>query len=68
MNKIAAISHNLLQLGPEHGADPDDVLHEDDGEHLHDFVDQGLLIVVTGSVNILLCHAPHKEAQWVAFG
>ena len=42
-NKVAPSSYDLLQVGPEPGAGPDDVLPEDVGKHLHQGDDEGLL-------------------------
>ena len=71
-NKIALGLDDLLQAGPRPAAGVDHGLPVEVGEHLHDRVDEGLLIIMRGPVSVPLSHAPHKKVQgiqiWRAMG
>ena len=72
MNEIALGLDDLLQAGPHPAAGVDHGLPVEVGEHLHDRVDEGLLIIMRGPVSVPLSHAPHKKVQgiriWRAMG
>ena len=71
-NEIALGLDDLLQAGPHPAAGVDHGLPVEVGEHLHDRVDEGLLIIMRGPVSVPLSHAPHKKVQgiriWRAMG
>ena len=60
-NEIALGLDDLLQAGPHPAAGVDHGLPVEVGEHLHDRVDEGLLIIMRGPVSVPLSHAPHKK-------
>ena len=56
MNEIPLGMHDLLQEGPHPAAGVDNRLPVEVGEHLHDRVDEGLLIIMRGPVSVPLSH------------
>ena len=56
MNEIPLGIHDLLQEGPHPAAGVDHGLPVEVGEHLHDLVDEGLLIIMSGPVSVPLSY------------
>ena len=65
MNEIAIGLDDLLQAGPHPAAGGDHGLPVEVGEDLHDRVNQGLLGVMRGPIDVPLSHAPHKKVQGI---
>ena len=65
MNEIPLGIHNLLHEGPHPAEGVDHGLPVEDGEHLHDRVDEGLLSIMRGPVSVPLSHAAHKKVQGI---
>ena len=72
MNEIPLGIHDLLHEGPHPAEGVDHGLPVEDGEHLHDRIDEGLLSIMRGPVSVPLSHAAHKKVQgiqiWRAMG